>query len=126
MADHNHITRDIKPRGVCPGCDLYWARHDERAAALDVTKLSRRVAHAVYALLFCDEPTYGPYTASEIVLYDPEAMSVQSTAAALREAAKLGLCMNVRGLWTPSFVAMEKKSEFEDRFLRDVYPEDYE
>lgn len=27
---HNHITRDIKPRGVCPGCDRY---HDGAGAA---------------------------------------------------------------------------------------------
>lgn len=24
MTDHNHVTRDIKPRGQCPGCDRYW------------------------------------------------------------------------------------------------------
>jgi uncharacterized protein YihD (DUF1040 family) len=22
---HNHMTRDIKPEGQCPSCDLYWA-----------------------------------------------------------------------------------------------------
>lgn len=21
---HNHVTRDIKPKGQCPGCDTYW------------------------------------------------------------------------------------------------------
>lgn len=21
---HNHMTRDIKPPGQCPGCDRYW------------------------------------------------------------------------------------------------------
>lgn len=21
---HNHMTRDIKERGACPGCDRYW------------------------------------------------------------------------------------------------------
>lgn len=26
--DHNHLTRDIKARGKCPGCDEY---HDARA-----------------------------------------------------------------------------------------------
>lgn len=25
---HNHMTRDIKPRGAgCPACDAYWDRH---------------------------------------------------------------------------------------------------
>lgn len=23
MAEHNHITRDIKPHGICEGCDKY-------------------------------------------------------------------------------------------------------
>lgn len=23
-ARHNHVTRDVKPRGACPGCDRYW------------------------------------------------------------------------------------------------------
>ena len=27
---HNHITRDIKPRGICPGCDEYYAKARER------------------------------------------------------------------------------------------------
>lgn len=26
---HDHFTRDIKPRGKCPACDLTWARYDE-------------------------------------------------------------------------------------------------
>lgn len=24
-AQHNHVTRDIKPYGQCPGCDVYWS-----------------------------------------------------------------------------------------------------
>lgn len=27
MPRHNHITRDIKPRGICPGCDEYHYKH---------------------------------------------------------------------------------------------------
>lgn len=27
---HNHVTRDIKPRGECPACDLYHQRHEKR------------------------------------------------------------------------------------------------
>ena len=22
---HNHVTRDIKPVGMCPACDRYWS-----------------------------------------------------------------------------------------------------
>lgn len=28
--EHNHITRDIKPRGSCPACDRYHDRHDRQ------------------------------------------------------------------------------------------------
>jgi hypothetical protein len=27
MSKHNHITRDIKPLGECPACDLYHNRN---------------------------------------------------------------------------------------------------
>jgi hypothetical protein len=33
-ARHNHVTRDIKPRGVCPACDRHWSATDERLEAL--------------------------------------------------------------------------------------------
>jgi len=26
---HSHITRDIKPRGECPACDLAWKIMDD-------------------------------------------------------------------------------------------------
>lgn len=29
MERHNHITRDIKPRGECPACDLYWEKYGQ-------------------------------------------------------------------------------------------------
>ncbi|WNM72856.1 hypothetical protein SEA_REDFOX_69 [Arthrobacter phage RedFox] len=32
VVHHNHVTRDIKPRGKCPACDGYWAQVDERRA----------------------------------------------------------------------------------------------
>lgn len=28
---HWHITRDIKPKGVCPACDLAWKVMEEDA-----------------------------------------------------------------------------------------------
>ena len=27
--EHNHVTRDIKPSGECPACDLYWSNDHE-------------------------------------------------------------------------------------------------
>jgi hypothetical protein len=27
---HWHITRDIRPKGECPACDIYWAREEAR------------------------------------------------------------------------------------------------
>ena len=32
MTDHNHITRDIKPLGQCPGCDAYHQAHPPQEA----------------------------------------------------------------------------------------------
>jgi hypothetical protein len=26
---HNHVTRDIKPKGVCPACDAYHQKQDQ-------------------------------------------------------------------------------------------------
>lgn len=33
MASHNHITRDVRPRGSCPGCDEYHDAQLEKAWA---------------------------------------------------------------------------------------------
>lgn len=30
MAEHNHKTEQIRPRGECPGCDEIHAKYDER------------------------------------------------------------------------------------------------
>lgn len=24
---HNHMTRDIRPQGECPACDIYWSKY---------------------------------------------------------------------------------------------------
>ena len=40
-APHNHVTRDIKPRGQCPGCDRY---HDRHSAENDPTYEARAAA----------------------------------------------------------------------------------
>jgi hypothetical protein len=67
---------------------------------------------------------YGPYKAAEIMLYDVEAMSPAGTGAALREARKRGLaaCWG-RGLWSSSLLALEHRSAFEERYLRDTEQE---
>lgn len=36
--NHNHITRDIKPQGVCPGCDLYWNHEETRQEVVDSSR----------------------------------------------------------------------------------------
>lgn len=92
---------------------------------LDVEALPRRVAHAVHALMEIRNDVtvgpYGPYRASEIVLYDGEAMSVRATAAALREAQKRGLAVYVgRGLWTAAGIALDHRRAFEDRYIRET------
>jgi hypothetical protein len=30
MTKHNHVTRDIKPEGECPSCDLYYENNKQR------------------------------------------------------------------------------------------------
>jgi hypothetical protein len=32
--NHNHITRDIRPEGQCPACDIYWASFPPAPAEL--------------------------------------------------------------------------------------------
>jgi hypothetical protein len=29
---HNHLTRDIKPKGTCPACDRYHAWHEDNGS----------------------------------------------------------------------------------------------
>lgn len=92
--------------------------------AFDVEALPRRVAHAVHALLAVRNDVnigpYGPFKASEIVLYDGEALSARSTAAALREAQKLGLAVNIRGFWTAGRDALDNARALEERYLRET------
>lgn len=88
-------------------------------------RLPRRTAHAVHALMEVrNDPSigpYGPFKASEVVLYDSEAMSARATAAALRHAQRFGLALYVgRGLWTATNAALNLGREFEDRYCRDT------
>jgi hypothetical protein len=62
---------------------------------------------------------YGPFKASEIVLYDSEALNARSTAAALREAQKHQLAAYVgHGLWAATHFALNHVSDFEERYMR--------
>jgi len=93
---------------------------------MTVDELPARVAHAVHALMYASLPSgggeTGPFTAAEVCVYDAhwEAITPRHTAAALREAQKLGLCVYVPpGYWTPTNRALEQRRRFDDRFARD-------
>lgn len=85
---------------------------------------SRRVAHAVHALMEVRNDLsvgpYGPFKAAEIVLYDGEALTARHTAAALRQAERLGLAVNISGYWTATNLALDHCRDFEDRYMRDT------
>lgn len=89
-----------------------------------VDALPPRVAHAVHALIVATaEHPPMPRTAAEVCIYDApyEALSGRHTAAALREASKLGLAWRTLsgGYWIPSTRALNLKSALEERALRD-------
>lgn len=91
--------------------------------------LPRRVAHAVHALMEVRNDVtvgpYGPFKASEIVLYDGEALTARHTARALREAQRHGLAFYVgHGLWTATHLALDNCRAFEERYLADTEDED--
>lgn len=90
---------------------------DEQVAALP-----RRTAHAVFALLETQrQEGYGPFKASEIVVYDSEAISAVSTGRALFHALSLGLADRWGvGLWTPTNHATLLREALEQRFLRET------
>lgn len=92
--------------------------------SLDVDGLPRRVAHAVHALMEVRNDVsvgpYGPFKASEVVLYDDEALSARSTAAALSHAERLGLAINIRGYWTATVLALDHCRAFEERYMRET------
>jgi hypothetical protein len=88
-----------------------------------VDALPARVAHVVHALMVCsiNGLRYGPFTAAEVAVYDgPEAFTPLHTGSALREARKRGLAVGWDGYWTASYAALDARSLFEERFLRDA------
>lgn len=89
----------------------------------DVDALPRRQAHALGALFAATESVAGGHvpTAAEVCLYDEEAVSVKATAAALREAAKRGLCYCMSGYWFVIGDALRAGSiPFDQRMARDL------
>jgi malate synthase len=61
-----------------------------------------------------------PVTASEIQIYDEEALTVRSTSSALARARSHGLCVNAGRYWVPSYVALDLRGALEDRYLAEV------
>ena len=88
-----------------------------------VAALPRRTAHALHALLEVEhDPSLegGPFLASEVVVYDEEALTARSTAAALRAAQRLGLAVCAGGYWTPTFRAYDLRGALEERYLEET------
>lgn len=88
-----------------------------------VADLPLRVAHVTHAVLAASSepggPGPGPLKASEIVVYDWEAIDVRMTGTALAAARRCGLVDGIRGLWFATPKAHEFGDALEDRSLRD-------
>lgn len=91
-----------------------------------VADLPRRTAHALHALLCAADDQHGPPSASEVVIYDEEAPSARSTAAALTSARRRGYCFCTNGFWWPTHHAYDARNDLEERFLADTEREDDE
>lgn len=83
----------------------------------DAHQLPERTAQVVHALMEAWTAAEGsvPVTAAEVMVYDSEALTVQSTAAALTSARRLGLADGMDGLWFATNRAWEMRRELEDR-----------
>lgn len=53
--EHNHFTRDIKPRGVCPACDVYCQSGQQEQDDLLGTPLLRADASDAVEEILCPE-----------------------------------------------------------------------
>ncbi len=90
-------------------------------AAEQVAALPRRAAHATYALHAWIRDYIGPAKASEVVIYDVEALDSRSTGRALAAAQKLGLVERWgAGLWTMTLHGGDLAGALEDRFLAET------
>lgn len=100
-------------------------RPTPKDAAEQVVALPRRTAHAAHALLTTIREDGGPVKASEVVVYDSEALGVNSTASALQSARRHGLAEYWgQGVWAASLRASDLRRALEDRFLADTEPSD--
>jgi hypothetical protein len=90
---------------------------------LAVAGLSRRVAHAAYALLAAIDEHGGPVYSREVAVRDPEAPNARSTTTALMHAERSGLAAAagpVPVVWIATPLCHELKGALEDRFLTDT------
>jgi len=101
----------------------YANRFTPPDAAEQVAALSRRVAHATHALIESSRELNMPVKASEVIIYDAEALTVNSTGKALSAARRKGLAENWGRVWTPSLRALDLRKALEDRFLADTADE---
>jgi hypothetical protein len=85
-----------------------------------VQAFPRRVAHATYALLVASREHNAPVTASEIAVYDTEALDARATGRTLQRAARYQLAGCVGRYWIPSNSAREFERALEARFLNEV------
>ena len=88
-----------------------------------VAGLPRRTATRRYVLLEVEhDPSLegGPFLASQVVVYDEEALTARSTAAALRAAQRLGLAVCAGGYWTPTFRGYDLRGALEERYLEET------
>jgi hypothetical protein len=81
---------------------------------------SDRVVRVVHALLEAQREAGIPVTAGEVCVYDDGALTVRSTGAALREAARRGLAAFTGRYWLATNEAMDRRREFEDRALAQI------
>lgn len=85
-----------------------------------VADLPRRVAHATHALVEMSRERGMPVTAGEAVLYDEEALDARATGRALQRARDRGLAVNAGRYWVPTNLALELRTDLEDRYLTDT------
>lgn len=66
---HNHITRDIKPQGKCPGCDLYHDHVEEKRRASSIVQVRKPEKFEIPAALPRRVPLSNTYNPERYVPY---------------------------------------------------------
>lgn len=85
-----------------------------------VARLSRRTAHATYALIVTARDVGFPPYAREVVIHDPEAPSVSATAASRLPRPLAVHTLSHPAIWCPTQLAYRLYPALEARFLRDT------